>query len=212
MITPTLDWEEMWWEKGYRQVAGVDEVGRGAWAGPVVAAAVVVEPHLSLASLDEDHPYRQVRDSKLLSPSRRQALRDFLIEQAGISFSIAQASVAEIDKLGIGLATYLAMERALAGLSCQADGVLVDGNRHPTIALPQQAIIKGDQKSFSIAAASIVAKVYRDDLMVNLDSRYPGYALSVHKGYGTAKHQAAIRQHGLSDIHRRSFHLTLAPR
>jgi ribonuclease HII len=207
MISPTMDFEERWWREGFSAVAGVDEVGRGAWAGPVVAAAVIVTPRFSLTALPDNHRLRLVRDSKLLPPKSRQEVNDCLRHQAEISYCIAESSVLEIDRLGISAATFLAMERALAGLPLKADGVLIDGSRHPSVTLPQQPLIKGDQKSFSIAAASILAKVHRDTLMGDLDSQFPHYAMAVHKGYGTARHRDAIRKFGLCDIHRRGFRL-----
>lgn len=176
-------------------VAGVDEVGRGPWAGPVVAAAVVLRP---------DTPLDGIADSKKLSPARRQALAARLHETADVS--IAAASVEEIDSLNILEATGLAMIRAVTGLSVAPDHVLIDGNRIPKdCRWPATAVIGGDGRSASIAAASICAKVYRDDLMARLDATYPGYGWARNAGYGTREHREALNRLGPCPEHRKSF-------
>jgi ribonuclease HII len=176
-------------------IAGVDEAGRGPLAGPVVAAAVI---------LNSQHPIEGLADSKKLSESQRNKLAP-LIKEHAISYSIAQASVEEIDQLNILQATLLAMQRAVAGLTVIPDQVLVDGNRIPKLTIPALAIIKGDSKIKAISAASILAKVARDAIMVAYQSQYPDYSFHVHKGYGTQVHIAEIKKYGCLEIHRRSF-------
>ena len=176
-------------------VAGCDEVGRGPWAGPVVAAAVVLDPA---------HPIAGLADSKALSARRREAL-DAQIRAHSLGWSIAESSVEEIDQLNILQATMLAMQRAVAALPCKIDLLLVDGNRTPTVAVPCRAIVGGDAVHPAISAASIVAKVYRDGLMAELAQRYPGYGFEQHSGYGTAAHRAALLTLGPCPAHRRSF-------
>lgn len=176
-------------------VAGVDEAGRGPLAGPVFAAAVVLDPMRPIAGL---------ADSKILSASKRDSLY-LIIKEAALSWSIAQASVEEIDRLNILQATLLAMQRAVNGLHILPDQVLVDGNRLPDLSMPAQAIVKGDSKVQAISAASILAKVERDKLMVDYHQRYPEFSFHVHKGYGTKQHLAEIGQCGFLDIHRKTF-------
>ncbi|MGR9013217.1 MAG: ribonuclease HII [Gammaproteobacteria bacterium] len=176
-------------------VAGVDEAGRGPLAGPVFAAAVILNPL---------RPILGLADSKVLSASKRDSLY-ILIKESALSWSIAQASVEEVDRLNILQATLLAMQRAVMGLSIQPDGVLVDGNRLPDLTVPAQAIVKGDSKVQAISAASILAKVERDKLMVAYHQHYPDFAFHVHKGYGTKQHLAEIEQFGFLDVHRRTF-------
>jgi ribonuclease HII len=181
-------------------VAGVDEVGRGALFGPVVAAAVVVSPG-ACRQLQE----LGVTDSKRLTPKRRQQLVG-PIQSLAIDWSIGLASVQEIDRVNILQATFLAMERAVRRLSCLPHRCLIDGNREiPHLTVPQRAVVRGDQIHGEIAAASILAKVWRDTLMVRLDRRYPGYGLASHKGYGSAAHRRAIQTLGPTPQHRRSF-------
>ncbi len=177
------------------RVAGVDEAGRGPLAGVVVAAAVILHP---------DRPIAGLADSKTLSATRRDQLA-ILIKQRAFSWAIASASVEEIDRLNILQATLLAMQRAVNGLPQSPDEVLVDGNRLPKLAMPAQAIVKGDSTVAAISAASILAKVERDRLMDSYHERYPNYAFHQHKGYGTAQHLAEIGQFGFLDIHRKSF-------
>ena len=176
-------------------VAGVDEVGRGPLAGPVVAAAVI---------LDDERPVKGLRDSKALSPLRRERLFDEIMARA-LCVSIAEASVDEIDRLNILQATMLAMQRAVTGLRLPPTRVLVDGNRLPVLKVPAQAIVKGDALVPAISAASIVAKVHRDRWCVGLHDRFPGYGFDGHKGYPTADHLQALRALGPCPEHRRSF-------
>ena len=176
-------------------VAGVDEAGRGPLAGPVVAAAVI---------LDELKPIKHLGDSKMISPRRRERLFDEIRAQA-LACCIAEASVEEIDRLNILQATLLAMQRAVAGLRLAPRLVLVDGNRLPVLGMPAEAIVKGDARVPSISAASILAKVYRDRLCEALHEAHPAYGFARHKGYPTADHLAALQAHGACVAHRRSY-------
>jgi ribonuclease HII len=176
-------------------VAGVDEAGRGPLAGPVVAAAVI---------LDDLKPIRGINDSKLLTPLKREKLYDEIRAKA-LCCSVAEASVAEIDEINILQATMLAMRRAIEGLRLKPAQVLVDGNRLPVINILAQAIVDGDAKVKSIAAASILAKVHRDRLCLELHERHPQYGFDAHKGYATPEHLEALRRHGACEHHRRSF-------
>ena len=176
-------------------VAGVDEAGRGPLAGPVVAAAVI---------LDDLHPIAGLADSKKLTAARREALFDEIRARA-LCCSIAEASVEEIDRLNILQATLLAMRRAVMGLRLKPKMVLVDGNRLPMLDMPAEAIVKGDALVPAISAASILAKVHRDRWCMQVDEQYPQYGFAGHKGYGTAVHMAALREHGACVHHRRSF-------
>ena len=181
-------------------IAGIDEVGRGALFGPVVAAAVIL-PTTMLADLTE----AGVKDSKLLSPAKRTDLAE-QIRAVAIDSKIGIASVQEIERLNVLQASLLAMKRAILRLSPRPTLCLIDGNQTVSdLGLSQQTIIKGDQTSIQIAAASILAKVWRDTLITRLDSRYPGYDLASNKGYGSAKHRAAIAKLGISQQHRKSF-------
>lgn len=178
---------------GFRRVAGVDEAGRGPLAGPVVAAAVILS-----------HPVAGINDSKQLSESQREALyADLHAGEHAIGVAVIPA--VEIDRLGIQGANYSAMARAAAALSPGADYLLIDGFQVPGLATPQRRIVKGDARSLSIAAASIVAKVTRDRLMLAYDAEYPGYGFARHKGYGTREHLEALERLGPCPIHRRSF-------
>ncbi len=177
------------------RVAGVDEVGRGPLAGPVVTAAVILDPRRPIAGL---------ADSKKLSEARREILAE-TIKQSALAWSLGRAEVEEIDELNILWATMLAMQRAVAGLGIAPNHVLVDGNRCPDLPCSAEAIIKGDGSVPAISAASIVAKVARDREMVGLDKNYPGYGLAGHKGYPTKAHIAALGELGVTPIHRRSF-------
>jgi ribonuclease HII len=176
-------------------IAGVDEVGRGPLAGDVVAAAVILNPL---------RPIEGLRDSKKLSPSRRETLAALIRERA-LAWSIASASVAEIDALNILQASLLAMHRAVAALDPQPSYVLVDGNRLPRWQYAAQAVVRGDERVEAIAAASILAKVYRDDALCELETLYPGYGFASHKGYPTAAHLHALKTLGVTPVHRRSF-------
>ena len=176
-------------------MAGVDEAGRGPLAGPVVAAAVI---------LDDLQPIKGLNDSKVLTPRRRELLFDEIRAKA-LCCCIAQASVEEIDTLNILQATMLAMQRAVEGLRLRPRKVLVDGNRLPVLRVPAEAIVKGDAKVKAISAASILAKVYRDRLCLELHALHPQYGFDGHKGYPTPAHLAALREHGACPHHRRSF-------
>ena len=176
-------------------LCGVDEAGRGPLCGPVVAAAVILDPARPIAGL---------ADSKKLSEKRRGALAIEIREKA-LAWCIAEASVAEIDRLNILHATMLAMQRAVAGLSVVPGRVQVDGNRCPRLDVPCEAVVKGDSLVAEISAASILAKTARDALLVELDRRYPQYGLAGHKGYPTAAHLAALKAHGACEIYRTSF-------
>jgi ribonuclease HII len=179
-------------------VAGVDEVGRGCLFGPVVAAAVILPDATLLADLG-------VTDSKKLSPVRRQQLVAE-IQSVAVAYQIGVASVREIDRLNILQASLLAMRRAIDRLSPQPDFCLIDGNQKvPHLLIPQQTVVKGDEQELAIAAASILAKVWRDRLIVRLAAKYPGYDLETNKGYGTAKHLAGLQKLGVSPQHRLSF-------
>jgi len=176
-------------------VAGVDEAGRGPLAGPVVAAAVILDPL---------RPIDGLADSKILSERKRDSLFE-IIKEVALSWSVGVASVEEIDELNILQATLLAMQRAVYGLAIQPDEVLIDGNRIPDLFIPAQAIVKGDSKVKVIGAASILAKVERDSIMVDYNKKYPDFAFHLHKGYGTQQHLAEIKQFGFLPVHRKTF-------
>ncbi|VAX06561.1 Ribonuclease HII [hydrothermal vent metagenome] len=177
------------------RVAGVDEVGRGPLAGPVVAAAVILDP---------DRPIEGLVDSKKISAKKREKLAIEIREKA-LAWALGRAEVEEIDEINILQASLLAMKRAVEQLQPAADRALIDGNRCPALACPAEAIIKGDEKVEAISAASIIAKVARDQEMVELDAQYPGYGLAQHKGYPTKMHIEALQVLGVTHIHRRSF-------
>ncbi|HEY9149855.1 MAG: ribonuclease HII [Gammaproteobacteria bacterium] len=176
-------------------IAGVDEVGRGPLAGPVVAAAVILDPERPIAGL---------ADSKQLSEKRREALSELIMEQA-LAWHIARAEVEEIDRINILQASLLAMQRAVLALKPMAELALIDGNRCPELPCPAQAVVKGDSLVAAISAASIIAKVARDREMVALDRDYPGYGLARHKGYPSRQHIEALQTLGVTSIHRRSY-------
>ncbi len=180
---------------GFLNICGVDEAGRGPLAGPVYAAAVILPQGLVIDGLD---------DSKKLSEKKREQLYDKVIESA-VAWSVGVATEQEIDEINILQATYLAMRRAVEGLSVKADFALIDGNRMPPLEIEGKTVVKGDSLSMSIAAASIIAKVTRDRFMLELDEKYPEYLFAKHKGYGTALHYEMIEKHGISPVHRRSF-------
>lgn len=209
MVLPSLVFEQEAWDRGLKIVVGVDEVGRGAVAGPVVAGAVVLPPGICLydiqsPGLSPTLP-KWLRDSKTLSLQQRQQAA-LTLKQVVESWAIGLVEAEEIDDIGIQAATFKAMALAINSLPEPADLLLVDGLPHPAVvAERQRAMPKADATIASVAAASILAKVYRDDLMMGLDSLHPGYGLAGHKGYGTAAHQQAIRQLGPTSIHRRSF-------
>ncbi len=192
---PTDDLERALWQTGVTAIAGVDEVGRGAWAGPVVAAAVILRPDDIPTGLD---------DSKRLSPAQRDALNaELLTRAAAVAVGVQDAPI--IDRINILEATKLAMRAALDHLPIRPDHLLIDALTLPGIPLPQQGIIRGDARSVSIAAASIVAKVFRDRLMGELDLEFPEYGFAAHKGYGTARHRAALARLGPCRVHRLTF-------
>ena len=181
--------------EGFQVVCGVDEAGRGPLAGPVCAAAVILPPHLQIPGLN---------DSKKLTDKRRRELMPVIKEQA-LAYGIAFATHEEIDQINTLQATYLAMERALAQLNVKPDIALIDGNRAKDFGLPVKTVVHGDSLSASIAAASVLAKVTRDDLMLAMAEEYPQYGFEIHKGYGTKAHYAALTAHGPSPIHRMTF-------
>ena len=187
--------EDSLYARGITTICGVDEAGRGPLAGPVCAAAVILPLHLEIAGLN---------DSKKLTDKRRRELMPIIKEQA-IAYGIAFASEQEIDELNILQATFLAMERALRQLNVHPDIALIDGNREKDFGIPVQTVVHGDSRSANIAAASVLAKVTRDDLMLEMAEKYPEYQFEVHKGYGTKKHYEALTAHGPSPIHRMSF-------
>ena len=187
--------EDSLYAQGITAICGVDEAGRGPLAGPVCAAAVILPPHLELPGLN---------DSKKLTDKRRRELFPVIKEQA-IAYGIGFASEAEIDRINILQATFLAMQRAIDQLGGQAGFALIDGNRQKDFGLPVMTVVKGDSRSANIAAASVLAKVSRDDLMLQMAEKYPQYGFEVHKGYGTKAHYEALRSHGPSPIHRMSF-------
>ncbi len=196
-----MDQLDMWqyehrcYAEGYRLVCGVDEAGRGPLAGPVCAAAVILPPDVSIEGLT---------DSKKLTDKRRRELVP-IIQQTALAYSVAFADEKEIDQINILQATFLAMERAINGLPVKADFALIDGNRQKDFGLPVSTVVKGDSLSASIAAASVLAKVARDDVMLQLAQEYPEYGFDIHKGYGTKAHYEALRIYGPSAIHRMTF-------
>lgn len=187
--------EQTYYDRGIRLVCGVDEAGRGPLAGPVCAAAVILPPNVDIPGLN---------DSKKLSDKRRRELFPIIKEQA-VAYAIAFADHKEVDEINILQATYLAMERAISQLEIKPEVALVDGNRAKDFGVSLQTVVKGDSRSASIAAASILAKVTRDDYMLEMAQEYPGYGFEIHKGYGTKAHYAALTQVGACPIHRMSF-------
>lgn len=199
MTYPTLEFETELWNQGYRYIVGIDEVGRGAWAGPVVVGAVIFSPYSPIPD--------GINDSKLLSPQTREKLSE-LIKKAATAFSLGIVEVDFINKYGIGKATQAAMRQAVKKLHLKPDFHLIDAFYIKHLKRKsQKPIIKGDKKSCSIAAASIIAKVARDEMMRKLSTKFPEYLFGVHKGYGTKKHQEMIRKNGFCELHRKSFDL-----
>lgn len=190
-----LEFENLAYEKGYKYVCGVDEAGRGPLAGPVCAAAVILPPGLILEG---------VNDSKKLTEKKREKLFDVIIDNA-LAYSIAYGSVEEIEEINILNATMNAMKRAVEGLQIPADFAYIDGNRTPELNIPCEYIIKGDARSMSVAAASILAKVSRDRLLLEYAKEYPQYCFEKHKGYGTKLHTDMIKEYGPCPVHRMSF-------
>lgn len=197
MTDPMELWvlEHECFEAGCQLVCGVDEAGRGPLAGPVCAAAVILPPDLVIPGLN---------DSKKLTDKKRRELFDIIVDQA-VAYGIALVDEKLIDEINILQATFRAMEQAVSRMEVRPDVVLVDGNREPNMGLPVKTVVKGDSRSASIAAASILAKVTRDRLMEQLDETYPQYGFAVHKGYGTKRHYEALRQYGPCPIHRMTF-------
>ena len=192
---PSYDFEEELYNNGYTAVCGCDEAGRGPLCGPVVAAAVILPRGLIIEGLN---------DSKKLSEKKREALFDIIKEKA-VAYAIAEASPEEIDEINILNASMLAMRRAVESLTVKADFALIDGNCSRGFDIPTMTVVKGDAKSYSIAAASILAKVTRDRQCIELDKEYPEYNIAKHKGYPTKDHMDLVRKHGPSKIHRKSF-------
>jgi ribonuclease HII len=207
IVHPQLNEERTLWQQGLTSVAGVDEVGMGPLAGPVVAAAVILPFDLTCGERMLPDAFPQgVRDSKTLTLKARERL-DQEIRNVAVGVGIGVIEVEEIDHINIYQAGLKAMRSALSQLSVVPDHVLIDGRALKDLPFPQATFIKGDRDVYSIAAASIVAKVYRDRLMISLDVQYPGYGFARHMGYGTSAHRDAIRRLGPSPIHRRSFRL-----
>ena len=192
---PTFEYEQKHYDEGYKAICGVDEAGRGPLCGPVVAAAVILPLGLEIEGLN---------DSKKLSEKKREALFDVICEKA-LAYAIAEASPAEIDEINILNASMLAMRRAVEALEIPADLALIDGNCSRGFNIPTETVVKGDAKSYSIAAASILAKVTRDRGCMELDREYPQYGIAKHKGYPTKDHMDAVREHGPAPIYRKSF-------
>ena len=187
--------EDSFYSDEIQVICGVDEAGRGPLAGPVCAAAVILPKHAELPGLT---------DSKKLTDKKRRELYPLIMEQA-IAYGIGFATEQEIDEINILQATFLAMQRALDQLTVKPDLALIDGNREKDFGLPVKTVVKGDSLSANIAAASILAKVTRDNLMVEMAEKYPQYGFEIHKGYGTKAHYAALREHGASPVHRMTF-------
>ncbi len=194
LSAPDFSFELAAIKNGHTLICGIDEAGRGPWAGPVVATAVI---------LDRSNIPAGLNDSKKLTHEKREALFDPIINSSHVGVGIVSA--AEIDEINILQATYLAMQRAMLNLKTKPTLALVDGNRAPPLSCKVETITKGDAKSLSIAAASIIAKVTRDRMMIAMDTQFPGYGFAIHKGYGTAKHAAALAQLGPCSEHRKSF-------
>ncbi|MCX6043553.1 MAG: ribonuclease HII [Chloroflexi bacterium] len=199
IVMPTFDHEMQLWQAGYQYIAGVDEVGRGALAGPVVAAAVIIAQQTPLAGI-----WAQVCDSKLLTPAQRAAL-EIPLQTAALAWGIGSASAAIIDQIGIAAATRQAMGEAVAALQPRPDYLLIDWVRLAQVKIPQTSSVKADLHMVSVAAASILAKVYRDRLLTQLHEQYPGYGFHQHKGYGTRAHLAALTDQGPCPEHRHTF-------
>jgi ribonuclease HII len=198
-----FEFERVLWQKNLTRVAGVDEAGRGPLAGPVVAAAAILPAKWAESGLPRG--LEGLNDSKQLTRMQREKFFTFLTSCGEVEFAAARVDAAQIDELNILRATHYAMNAALAKLNPQPEHVLVDGLAVKTIRIPQTAIVKGDARSYSIAAASVLAKVTRDRMMLEFDWRWPVYGFAAHKGYGTARHLAAIAIHGPCPIHRHSF-------
>jgi ribonuclease HII len=216
-FTPSFIEEKMLWDQNMSHVIGIDEVGVGAFAGPVVVAGVIFDTTCENYFLDATHElykfFNTIHDSKKLLPKVREMLVP-LIQKSCLFHAVSEISVPVINSIGIRKATFQGMQDVIKKMLtyCHYDkskiALLVDGFLIPDVSHPQKALVKGDQKSISIAAASIIAKVHRDSLMQELAKKYPAYVFDKNKGYGTKEHREAIQNHGLCDIHRSSFHLT----
>ncbi len=202
--TPNLAFETALWEQGVLQVAGIDEAGRGCWAGPVTAAAVILPPRAEILNTLDG-----VNDSKKLRPAQRD-LWSKAIKKHAVAWGVGFASAEEIDQYGIVPATRLAVKRALSELAVLPAYLLLDYLRLPDLCLGQTSLIKGDARSLSIAAASILAKTSRDAYMIEADGEFPEFQFSSHKGYGTAAHWRAMCEHGITPLHRHSFKPVMA--
>jgi ribonuclease HII len=202
-LSDRFESERVLWEKNLARVAGVDEAGRGPLAGPVVAAAAILPPRWAETGLPAE--LAGLNDSKQLTKMQREKFFRFLTACAEIEFAVAQVDAAQIDVINILQATHRAMNDALARLNPQPQHALVDGRPVKSLRVPQTAIVKGDARSHSIAAASVLAKVTRDRLMLEFHAQFPAYGFAEHKGYGTARHLAAIAQFGACPIHRKTF-------
>lgn len=188
-------WEKQLWGQNLAYICGLDEAGRGAWAGPVFAAAVILKPHQIIPEVD---------DSKKLTPQKREELFKIICEKA-LAFCIEKVFPQEIDQINILNASLLAMKKAIEGLSQNPDYLLIDGEQGVKISIPQKALVKGDSLSLTIGAASILAKVARDHYMTELEKEFPQFKFSVHKGYGTPQHHQELKTHGPAECHRKSF-------
>lgn len=195
MSRPTSRFEKLYRAQGYASIAGLDEAGKGAWAGPVVAGAVILPEKVELPNLN---------DSKLLTARMREQLYDLIVEQA-IAYGVGIQEAHMVDEIGLSAAHRLAMRQAVEALAVTPDFLLVDGLGIRQLGVESVCIVKGDQKSRSIAAASIIAKVTRDRIMIKLHDKFPAYGFADHKGYGTAEHREAIAKHGVCSIHRLSY-------
>jgi ribonuclease HII len=202
-LSDRFEFERVLWRQNLTRVAGVDEAGRGPLAGPVVAAAAILPSRWAESGLPIE--LKDLNDSKQLTAAQREKFFQFITNCREIKFAIAQADAAVIDEINILQATHRAMNDALAQLNPQPQHALVDGRAVKTMRVPQTAIVKGDARSYSIAAASVLAKVTRDRLMLGFHAQFPEYGFAEHKGYGTAKHLAAIEKFGACPIHRKSF-------
>jgi ribonuclease HII len=202
-LSDRFEFERVLWRQNLTRIAGVDEAGRGPLAGPVVAAAAVLPSRWAESGLPVE--LRGLNDSKQLTLTQREKFFHFLTTCPEINYAIAQADAGVIDAINILEATHRAMNEALAGLAAPPQHALVDGRAVKTMRVPQTAIVKGDARSYSIAAASVLAKVTRDRLMLGYHAQFPEYSFDEHKGYGTAKHLAAIEKHGACAIHRMTF-------
>lgn len=204
MIHPTFEYEQQYWSQGIPNIAGIDEAGMGALAGPVVAAAVIFSQD-SLSTFTALVEKTPIRDSKLLSPKQREKAAE-TIKQSAFSWAIGSATVSEIEEINIRAASHLAMQRAIESLSSPPDLIIIDGTpAQISDTIPTLNLIKGDQLSYSIAAASILAKVTRDAIMQELDATFPSYGFASHKGYGSQKHMDALTQYGATEHHRKTY-------